>query len=261
MITSVSEYRQRLYNIQTTTGSMKYTTLPSDEPRFVIDANTRTIKIPDTFAFLSVQYEHRAETIYFEIDRYFDNEDLSTHTCVVQFINGIGQNKNEGIYPVTDVDVDSVDGKIIFGWKIGNDATQFASDIYFSVRFYTLNSDQSFLYNFNTIPASSTILKTIDVRESSVAQVTPSEIQIWIDRMDTISRQSELLLNESNLINQNTNERLDNAIQTFGKFADFYLEDNVLCATTVDDYNVTNMSMDDDGYLYISLEIEGGDVA
>ena len=61
--------------------------LPSNEPRFIIDANSREINIPFEFSFLGVIGDHKAETIYFEIDRYFDDEDLSTHTCVIQFVN------------------------------------------------------------------------------------------------------------------------------------------------------------------------------
>ena len=45
MITSPEEFRQRLLDIQNSVDVV-YTTLPSDEPRFIIDANSRTITIP-----------------------------------------------------------------------------------------------------------------------------------------------------------------------------------------------------------------------
>ena len=121
MITDANEFKQRLKEIQDNT-TVTFTTLPSNEPRFIIDLNSRIITIPVEFEFLAIKNDHKAETIYFEVDRYFDNEDLSEHTCVVQFLNEnkINENatifeSNEGIYPVTSMDVNSVDGKIIFG--------------------------------------------------------------------------------------------------------------------------------------------------
>ena len=86
MITDPSEFKQRLKEIQNS-AKITFAHLPSNEPRFIIDANSREINIPFEFSFLGVIGDHKAETIYFEIDRYFDDEDLSTHTCVIQFVN------------------------------------------------------------------------------------------------------------------------------------------------------------------------------
>ncbi len=54
MITSSHEYMQRLQDIQNQDNLKELVMLPSDEPRFIIDANSRTISIPDDFSFLSV---------------------------------------------------------------------------------------------------------------------------------------------------------------------------------------------------------------
>lgn len=82
MITTSEEYKARLLEIQNI-QTVNRMIIPEDEPRFIINANTRKISIPSEFGFLAVKKDHRAETIYFEIDRYFDDEDLSTHTCIV----------------------------------------------------------------------------------------------------------------------------------------------------------------------------------
>lgn len=186
MVTEPEEFRQRLLEIQNSVNIV-YTTLPSDEPRFIIDANSRSITIPPEFQFLGVKNDHNAETIYFEIDRYFDDEDLSQHTCVVQFSNK-NNSDDGGIYPVTTMDTTSVDGKIIFGWEIKSDATSLVGDIYFSVRFYSINStDYVFTYNFNTLTAKSVILDTLDVDNPSVVEKYPSELTIWLERMNELS--------------------------------------------------------------------------
>lgn len=186
MITDPEEFRQQLLDIQNSVNVV-YSTLPSDEPRFIIDANSRIINIPIEFQFLGVKNDHNAETIYFEIDRYFDDEDLSQHTCVVQFANK-NNSKDGGIYPVTAMDITSVDGKIIFGWEIKSDATSLVGDIYFSVRFYSINStDYVFTYNFNTLTAKSSILDTHNVDNKTVIENYPSELDAWLDRMNELS--------------------------------------------------------------------------
>lgn len=190
MITSPEEFRQQLLDIQNSVDVV-YTTLPSDEPRFIIDANSRTITIPAEFQFLGVKNDHNAETVYFEIDRYFDDEDLSQHTCVIQFANK-NNSDDGGIYPVTTMDTTSVDGKIIFGWEIKSDATSLVGDIYFSVRFYSINStDYVFTYNFNTLTAKSVILDTLDVDNQMIIENYPSELDAWTAKMDELSRGTE----------------------------------------------------------------------
>ena len=203
MITDPSEFRQKLQEIQNS-ANVTFTHLPSNEPRFIIDANSREINIPFEFSFLGVIGDHKAETIYFEIDRYFDDVDLSEHTCVIQFINKNSKTLkfNEGLYPVTTMDVNSIDGKIIFGWNIMNDATQIAGDIHFSIRFYSIDSNNKFTYNFNTLTANSIILDTLDVKHTSIIEISPSELQAWNDKMNQINLKAEQALQETSEILQ-----------------------------------------------------------
>ena len=203
MITEPSEFRQRLQEIQNSV-KITFAHLPSNEPRFIIDANSREINIPFEFSFLGVIGDHKAETIYFEIDRYFDDVDLSEHTCVIQFINKNPKTLkfNEGMYPVTTMDVNSIDGKIIFGWNIMNDATQIAGDIHFSIRFYSIDSNNKFTYNFNTLTANSIILDTLDVKRTSIIEISPSELQAWNDKMNQINLKAEQALQETSEILQ-----------------------------------------------------------
>lgn len=203
MITEPSEFRQRLQEIQNSV-KVTFAHLPSNEPRFIIDANSREINIPFEFSFLGVIGDHKAETIYFEIDRYFDEVDLSKHTCVIQFVNKNPKTLecNEGLYPVTTMDVNSLDGKIIFGWNIMNDATQIAGDIHFSIRFYSIDSNNKFTYNFNTLTATSIILDTLDVKTSSSADISSSELQVWIDRMNEINLETDIIAKKADEVLQ-----------------------------------------------------------
>lgn len=54
-----------------------------DEEPFIIDADTRIIKVPNNNCTYAVSGDDLAETIYFVIDRYFDKVDLTTKNIAV----------------------------------------------------------------------------------------------------------------------------------------------------------------------------------
>lgn len=85
MITQSQEYYSLLYRIQDPNlFNRAYgeppTLMPADEPTLKINLNERTIEAPE---FLSVKYDHHAETVFFEVDRYYEHIDLARTTCVV----------------------------------------------------------------------------------------------------------------------------------------------------------------------------------
>ena len=178
MITKTEDYLALLQDIQNNnvTNLVALVDVPN-EKRFVINANTREIDIPQEFQeFLAMRNDHNAEKIYFEIDRYFDDVDLSTKTCVVHFVNA---NHEAGIYPVQVMDVDTVDGKIIFEWALENGLTYTAGNISFAVRFYSME-DEEFTYNLNTKTYWSVVLDTIEPDDYN--EVNP-EVTTVIDNL------------------------------------------------------------------------------
>lgn len=197
MITSPEEFKQKLLEIQN--EKIAFTTLPSSEPRFIINADTREVLIPSEFSFLSVKNDHKAETIYFEIDRYYDDTDLSQHTCVIQFTNtGTGGQYNEGINNASELDITTLDGKIVFGWTIGNDATQYSGSLTFSIRFYSISDDRLFSYNFNTTSKTLPILDTLSVIDRDYV-IEPSLLSFWEDRMNTLNQNIAADINRFNV--------------------------------------------------------------
>lgn len=197
MITSPEEFKQKLLEIQN--EKITFTTLPSSEPRFIINADTREVLIPSEFSFLSVKNDHKAETIYFEIDRYYDNTDLSQHTCVIQFANtGTSGQYNEGINNASELDITTLDGKIVFGWTIGNDATQYSGSLTFSIRFYSISDDRLFSYNFNTTSKTLPILDTLSVIDRDYV-IEPSLLSFWEDRMNTLNQNIAADINRFNV--------------------------------------------------------------
>lgn len=180
-----------LYNMQTQ-HSLNMTSLDLEIPRCIINSNSRAITIPEEIKFFGVQYDHRSTSVFFEIDRIVDDTDLATQTCVVQWINGDLTTGNMGFFPVTNVDT-SIPDKLVFEWEIYNESTQLTGDLHFSIRFYSMMDEKTFLYSYNTLPARSIILDTLDVQMTSTIEIKPSALEIWIERVS----QLEIVARES----------------------------------------------------------------
>jgi len=139
-ITTLNDYFVRLNEIVLNEDIYhpKFITLPADEDLFEINANTRTIKVPDIFkSGAGVEGDQIAETIFFSIDRYFDTMDLNNQSIQIEW-KAPGQS---GISSALAKDTDSIPNKIIFGWGLREEITSEAGSIEFAVRFYTIDPD------------------------------------------------------------------------------------------------------------------------
>ena len=123
-----------------------YQILPIDEPNFIIDLNTRSIKPPKGDYVYAVVGDDLAETLYFETDRYFDNVDLNDMTIAIVVNTG----KEKYLVPTSVRDITSRPAKIIFGWPISKEITENSTTLEFAVRFYTFNEKQQLAYNLST---------------------------------------------------------------------------------------------------------------
>lgn len=142
--------------------------LPSDERTFDIDLSSRTISVP---TFLSVAKDHRAETVYFLVDRIYEYKDLATTSCMIEFINAEGKG---GFYPVPFYDISSYpryfgkdgvtyEAKMIIPWCIEGDVTAASGPVQFAIRFYELDeTGKKFSYNIRTQVATAQILEGMD---------------------------------------------------------------------------------------------------
>lgn len=134
------------------------------QPKIKINANTRQIDFSNEI--VNVQFDHNAETIWFEITRYFDYVDFfegvqngnSKKSCIIQYVNAAGQ---RGFYPVEDFYFSNTDSDIVsFGWKISQHVTKESGDVLFSVRFCEAkenNQDKQIVYNWSTKPSRLTV--------------------------------------------------------------------------------------------------------
>ena len=188
MITTLNEYFAYLEDLVKVSDqediSRFFVRLPLDEDFFEIDANSRTIKVP-TSSFgrygVGVQGDELAEVVYFTIDRFFDSTDLASNDINI-VIQWEARNANKelvaGISQHFGKDIETIPGKIIFGWPISHELTEAAGTIRFAVRFYQTGSGDSeevrqLVYSFSTLPAEVTINASLnyDLINHSVQEI------------------------------------------------------------------------------------------
>jgi hypothetical protein len=140
MITTPEEFLKKLYLINDGNVPSIALLLPSTETIYEVDLNKRTIEAPE---FLSVETDHFSETIYFKVDRYYDNMDLTNTVCLIQYENKNAK-KEDGtpaggyayLVPFYDIQHFKDEDKILLPWAIGGPATAAAGDVEFAIRFY-----------------------------------------------------------------------------------------------------------------------------
>ena len=205
MITARDDYLDLLYKVQDPNRQDKIIQLPADETIYAVDLNTRKIEAPK---FLSVEYDHNAETIYFEVDRFFDNIDLSTMFCVIQYQNANPDKARGGyIYPVPyfDITTKAEDNKMLFQWAIEGPATAYSGKVTFSIKFYKISSitidsadghsTQLKVYDYvlNTQPSTSEVLHGLDIMATSENYYfEASEVEKIYQEIEKVRRTNDL---------------------------------------------------------------------
>lgn len=139
--------------------------LPYADNTYDIDLNTRTISGP---AELGTQRDHKAEVVYFKIDRYFDYMDLANTACVIEYVLPKDEDKIPYIYIVPFYDTAKFlnEGKMIIPWVVGADATSQEGMLEYAVRFFKVSEDNGELrlaYNLSTLPSKSKVNKSLQV--------------------------------------------------------------------------------------------------
>lgn len=147
-----------------------YVLIPSDEKPFEINANTRAIAVPADFTKCAgVVGDNMCEIITFTIDRYFDYVDLATAQICVQWKT----DSAEGISHIGLRDLETVSGKIRFGWPLTGALTEKAGNVSFAVRFFiesnaTNGEDKQIVYLFNTLTATIPIRASLNLSGNNV---------------------------------------------------------------------------------------------
>lgn len=182
MITPEKDYNELLYVINDPNnileGEPVYYRIPSDEPIYEINLNTREVQAPE---FLSVLEDHNAEVIWFKVDRFYDDVDLYGSTCWIQYKNAL----KEDFVAVTipRVIVESNHDILYIPWPICGPATKAAGTITFSFQFFKMSEDKKrVFYSLHTKPATSKISHGLHVNPVEFIEGdTPNDSEIVED--------------------------------------------------------------------------------
>ncbi len=153
MISNSQEYQDFLMEVANTAPSVMKMRIPTHEPIYNIDLNTRKVEAPP---FIGVEQDHNAEYIFFEVDRFYDNIDLSNSIGVILFKNAKDE---EFCQLISYYDIYSVQNKIIFPWVIQASAALYSGIVSFSIKFFKIDpTTKELIYELNTQIAKTKVL-------------------------------------------------------------------------------------------------------
>lgn len=211
-----SDLLNSLSQTQPATNDMPVVKLvkPDTEPVIEIDADLRKITVPDELKNIGVAGDHLAETIYFQCPRFFDDIDLTTHKCIIRFINS----GNE--YGEADaVDIEPGTDYIKFGWSIDNRVTRYSGAVNFTVQFETVSD--GIKYQWQTTPATLNVLAGLNI-EQAITDKDDSVLRALTKRIEDLEKQMSELVNVNTDITQ-LSEKIDKNTEDIQ-----YLENNVV---------------------------------
>lgn len=166
----------KLYEIQKN-NPPKMASIPYAEDYIEVDWRTRSIGERD---ILSTARDHKAENLYFIMDRYWDYMDLSTTTCVISYKTFPADPKKQGVtglYAVPYYDIythKATPGtlekdKMVIPWCIDGRVTQDEAEVEYAIRFYRVDADgKKILYNISTMPNVGKVLYGLNVQPNGL---------------------------------------------------------------------------------------------
>ena len=128
-----------------------------------IDADTRTMMIPETERVFGVMSDEKGERKYFRCKRFVGNGiDLSKLSLRVIFQNASGFETGKDKYIVTDLATDGED-YVTFSWELSRKVTAYKGIISFIVCAIKTNTDGTITNEWNTTIATGLVLDGLEV--------------------------------------------------------------------------------------------------
>ena len=204
--------------------------LSSSEPVFNVFLNTRKIEVPSSFRQIAMKGDHKAETIWFTLDRYFDGQDLAdpSKKWAVQFINAkneellvpitykyigtqdLGTNNN----PVQPNETLNEQTTLKLGWEITYDLTKESGKVQFSLRCFTVR-DNNISYNLGTEMVTATIGNTLmisDTENPNIMDPPKDNLTHLVDRIEDLYKNNSLSKLSYNDLSEDTLPKIDDIL-------------------------------------------------
>ena len=128
-----------------------------------IDADTRTMIIPETEKVFGVMSDEKGERKYFRCKRFVGNGiELSKLSLRIVFQDASGLETGKDKYIVTDLAIEGED-YITFSWELSRKVTAYKGTISFIVCAIKTNSDGTITNEWNTTLANGSVLEGLEV--------------------------------------------------------------------------------------------------
>lgn len=165
--------------------------LSEDDGIFVIDAEARTITVPDSERLFGVEGDKDVERKYFQCPKIVgDNIDLSQHQIYVSYVFTTTENNTvfptigNGLYHCEDVEVSG--DNITFSWLLSGNVFANPGFIAFKVMAKKSEGDE-LKTKWNTAPAIGTVLLTVPDGEE-IAEEYPDIINQLLTKMESVEQ-------------------------------------------------------------------------
>ena len=155
------------------------------DSHFSINPITRAIKNESSRKTTLMQYDHNSERFTFEMPRFIEGHDMTLCNRIeLHFINISSVNKadcSEDVYIVDDMQIspEAVDEDIvIFSWLISGNATKYAGNLSFLIRFKCLEGE-TITYSWNTAICSDIFIGNGMSNIESVIEEYSDVLEAW----------------------------------------------------------------------------------
>lgn len=172
MVVTAEEYNKNL-SLLLNANAPIFAQLPAVENIYNIDAATREIDSPD---YISVERDHKSETLYFAIDRYVGYMDLASTSCIITYRNEEAKIAKYYCVPFYDIYTFSKEKKMLVPWCIDAAVAAKAGNVTYSFQFFKISdtNDENgqpikvISYSLNTQPGSSRIKQGMEIDEKEM---------------------------------------------------------------------------------------------
>lgn len=172
MVVTVEEYNKNL-SLLLNANAPVFAQLPAIENVYNIDAATREIDSPD---YISVERDHKSETLYFAIDRYVGYMDLATTSCIITYRNEEAKITKYYCVPFYDIYTFNKEKKMLVPWCLDAAVAAKAGRVHYSFQFFkisdTLDEDgqpiKVLSYSLNTQMGESFIREGMEIKNGEM---------------------------------------------------------------------------------------------
>lgn len=194
MIVTAEEYNKNL-SLLLNANTPVFAQLPEAENVYNIDAATREIDSPE---YISVERDHKSETLYFAIDRYVGYMDLASTSCIITYRNEEAGIAKYYCVPFYDIYTFAPEKKLLIPWCIDAAVAAKAGTVHYSFQFFKVSETKDengqdvkvLSYSLNTQQGESKIKQGMEVDVENMSSdylLKATEYQELKSSIDTLS--------------------------------------------------------------------------